>query len=260
MTRSRNWNMRYPVLQRTLSLYAPQRPLERVAAIVRRNADDRFDTLAEIVGELGCPDIEIEHTRAPTHVVLRTTSALRELRIELQPSGGGEILSTAEFPIMTYLLERWQLDYRVWEELLPRDAKGSLPGRILTVRGYGRRGSLIARRAREIGLNVRIEESDPHRMLDALYDGFAPRGLADPIGGLVIDTLTDRDGPFALPAVVPSGLADETSALATVALTALSTCGEEMAAHEGRRRVIEMCDRSLAGIIIQYRGCLRCDV
>ena len=186
---------------------------------------------------------------APSRLLLHTPSGTRQLRLELQRRGGEDAaLSTADFPAVAYLLERWYLDFRVWDALLPRAARGSLPGRLLIVRGYRRRGRSIAWRARQLGLRVQIEDDDPRRMLDALFDGFAACAPPAATPDLMVDTLTDGD-MFAAPEAVPRGLADELSALAAFVVTAFA----DAAGFAEDRPIIETCDQLLLNLMLRHR-------
>lgn len=236
-----------PLLQRALAALAPAQPLAACRAVISLRADDALAPLVGVPAALGCSEVELVTSNESSRIVVRTAAGERVLNVELRRAADA-FFSTADVPMLAYTVERWQLDHAVWDELLPRAARGSLPGRVLTVRGYGRRGRSIAWRARALGMDVQIEAAAPHDMLDALYDGFEAAGTRAP--GTLVDTLDEVRGPFAVPAAVPPGLTDEVCALAALALAALAGA----ATPNARERIATACEASFADLLLAVRS------
>jgi hypothetical protein len=244
----------YPLLRRAVAALSPQRPLAGCTAKISILAEDDLPELSEVLQALACSKVDVVASKAPSRILLCTSSGTRELRLELRRNGDDAALSTADFPVVAYLLERWYLDFHVWDVLLPRAARGSLPGRVLTINGYRSRGRLIAWRARQLGLRVQIEESDPQRMLDAIFDGFKPCAATLNAPDLTIDTLTDGTGIFEVPTTLPRGLADELTALSVFVLAALGTFEPDGRGPEDYRQLIEPCNRRLVDLILELKA------
>lgn len=75
-------------------------------------------------------------------------------------------------PTVAYLAWRRICDYLVWEQLFCDATPDTLAGKPLVVIGFCEIGRVIARRARALGMQVTIEESDAHRCIEALHEGF----------------------------------------------------------------------------------------
>jgi hypothetical protein len=244
----------FPLLRRAVAALSPRKPLAGCTAKISILAEDDLPELSEVLQALACSKVDVATSQAPSRILLHTSSGTRELRLELRRNGDDPALSTADFPVVAYLLERWYLDFRVWDALLPRAARGSLPGRVLTINGYRRRGRLIAWRARQLGLRVQIEESDPCRMLDAVFDGFKPCAATPDAPDLMLDTLADDADIFGVPATVPRGLADELTALSAFVLAALGTFEPDGRGPEDYRQLIEPCNRRLVDLILELKA------
>ena len=74
-----------------------------------------------------------------------------------------------------------------WEAIL-YSTNNMLPGRTVVVAGYGNCGSGIAQKAKGLGANVIITETDPHRAMQALMGGFRvmPMIEAAPLGDIFV--------------------------------------------------------------------------
>jgi D-3-phosphoglycerate dehydrogenase len=127
--------------------------------------------------------------------------------VEPAASTGVDALAVAPF---ARIHARWGSDFAALDALLPRYARGSLPGRRLLVRSYDDDQRRVAQRMRALGMDVGVVEDDPQRRLEAILDGFATlaSSAASP-HDLRLDPLP--------PLGVPAGLADEETA-ATLAL------------------------------------------
>jgi D-3-phosphoglycerate dehydrogenase len=113
-----------------------------------------------------------------------------------------------------HIVVRWPSDFSTWESLLPRHARGSLPGRRLFIERYDDEGRRIAQRARELGLRPIVVEDDGPRRIDAILDGFSTVSSYDAKSR---DLVVTRQRSVA---GVPSGLADEETAATLAVLIA----------------------------------------
>lgn len=244
-----------PLLKHAIAMLAPRQPLRGCSARIRLRQGDCLAELVEVPGWLGCAHVETSGSQGTSNVVLDTPTSQYLLRIELRRTEPAEMLSTADFPVLSYLIERWHLDYALWDALLPRGTAASLPGRRLIVDGYGRRGRSVAWRARQLGLRVTVQERDSARLLDAVFDGFTTCLSPSADGSLYLDASDHAsDGAFAIPSNIPPGLADELLALCAFVLSELASAEDDLTTDAGRVRLVDDCSRSLTNLILQRRG------
>lgn len=249
-----------PLLARVLAKLGPKRPLAECKVQLSAALLAPLPALAPAIKALGCQQVGTLPQARPV-LVVETPAGKFTLLVELPPPTlQGATFSTALVPTLSYLLERWQLDYYLWDCLLPRAAQGSLPGRTLLVVGYGRRGKNVAWRARQLGMQVLVAEEMPQRRLDAGYDGFEVFTGEIPPQWLVVNTGVAANGRGVdlsfCPDTIPEGLQDEVTALAVVALYVLwGFDGHKNGqGQEGQTAVAHICDQLLLDLLVATRS------
>jgi phosphoglycerate dehydrogenase-like enzyme len=235
-----------PLLAAAVRRLHPDHPLAGRRAIVELGGEPRLAVLIEALLQLGAAGAKTAPSAGPARVVLHGGPGDIELGLDLARPGEAGAPSVAGLTILSWLADRWRLDFDTWTALLP-DGRGggSLPGRRLTVVGYGDRGRSIAWRAREIGACVAVRDPDPRHQLDALHDGFecAPPGARS---DLTVDALDSGSGPPSL-ADAGDGLIDAVCAAAVLMLAGLAAPGANP------RAVARDSDRALSDLLLSDR-------
>ncbi|HEX3128036.1 MAG TPA: NAD(P)-dependent oxidoreductase, partial [Thermoanaerobaculia bacterium] len=248
-----------PVLRQALRRIEERRPFEGCGVRLPPRLARDLPALSAALEALG---VAVD-AAGSGRVELSTSSGTLWLGVDVEsPAPEPEAaFSLASLPTLRVLRERWRVDWRAWDLLLPRHARGSLPGRRLVVEGYGPRGRRIAWRARALGVEVLVAETSTARRLEALFDGFeAPGGAsADGADGDLILATGETDTPahpvFGPVEGIPPGLADETAAAVLLALAGLrAAAGRDPFPAE---EVAAACDRELAESVLAARGAAR---
>ncbi len=236
-------------LETVLCILGPPKPLEGCAAERPRGLIGRLPGICEALEAIGCV---CDASNIGGDPLLVVTTPLNPIELAVVVPGvfaraGETAFSTASIPAVSFLLERWVLDHALWDWILPRGAEGSLPGRTIVVNGYDRAGQLIAWRASGMGMHVLVRESDPQRLLDALYNGFETISPHIEVGDLAL-----RQGALEVPADllslapsdgIPRGMADEMAAVCLIALFVLRETGQRDQRQWTENRVIRVCNR-----------------
>jgi hypothetical protein len=249
-----------PVMRQVLQELAPRRPFSGCRVSLSARLTEELPSLGNALDALGADTLQIRCDSLPL-LELETPSGKQRLIVELALGDLGyteeEVFSTAAIPAVRYVLERWQLDYLLWNELLPSEARGSLPGRRLWVEGYGVRGRLIAWRAREMGIEVVVVEGHPVRQLEALYDGFETASEFPASDSLVVRTadggIKGAANCFRPPTSVPPGIADELATAVIVSLYVLRIYRHRSTLHRDATAVAGTIDRLLLEALITAR-------
>jgi phosphoglycerate dehydrogenase-like enzyme len=251
-----------PVARSLCGALAREQPLRacRVGIPEARAAD--LPQLRRLAATLGAK--VAQRTGPSDRIELETPSSRFAVQTELDPDrvvdGPGADVPIIAIRAVRDLVERWQMDYALWEHLLPRGGKGSLPGRLLHIVGYGPRGRLIAWRGRELGMRILVQDTSPRRRLDALGDGFSlAHGRA--AGGSELMVRTGESGGDAAspllrpPDSIPVGLSDELASAVAIVFAVLQTGAtrQHPSAESRRSSLIEVCDTLLVDTLLTAR-------
>lgn len=178
------------------------------------------------------------------------------------PLSGDSSFALAQVPLLRHLLRHWMEDFELWDQLLPRHASHSLPGRALCVYGYGISGRRVAWRARELGMLVTVAEAEPQLLIAAAMDGFAttrPQDV-DPRPGLlrvftVPGATTQGIDLSGFPETIPAGLADEFTATTVLSLHVIhaSPADGDVSPQDHHARLACLVDELFADMVAERR-------
>ena len=249
-----------PLLRKAVDRLMPYNSLLGCSIRVSSRIERELPNVKSAITAMKCRELRIVLDERPV-IFLDTPDKTMEVFVEFPPASAGRgnrlAFSTAWVPALSFLLERWQLDYALWDYLLPKNGVGSLPGKRLLVRGFNVTGRSVAWRGREIGMKVMVVDSDPRRLLDASYDGFEAFAERPPQASLTIDTdrLSNGDGLTLLqkPTAIPSGLSDEVATLVVISLHVLRNLEMCPIQQQVQHDANTICDQLLVDLIASER-------
>lgn len=251
------------LIRKVLGILAPRQPFRGYVPQITTRSRKELPEIGTALKMLGSTKVEWIQSDQQ-HIALKNRSYTTELLLQLSPSSNLENhegdFSIARVPSLAFLLDRWQIDYMLWDYLLPRAARGSLPGRTIHIHGYGRRGKLIAWKARAIGMRTIVAEGNLQSRLDALYDGFqtvSAEAHSTNQDHLVVRTDPKDIGsginPFIPPLSYPLGLAEEVSSLSIIALYVLHSIKSVQNREPHSDTIVSICDKLFLDVLVKAK-------